>query len=44
MRLVQQLPDRRLTFLVGAVLGLGLTIASRAHAAGTGMPWEQPLQ
>ncbi len=44
MRLVQNLPDRRSTFLIGAVLGLGLTIASRAQAAGTGMPWEQPLQ
>jgi type IV secretory pathway VirB2 component (pilin) len=36
--------DRRSTFLVGAVLALGLTLATRAHAAGTGMPWEQPLQ
>ena len=44
MRLIQKLPDRRSTFLIGAVFGLGLTIASRAHAAGTGMPWEQPLQ
>ena len=41
---LSRIPDRRSTFLVGAVLGLGLTIASRAHAAGTGMPWEQPLQ
>ena len=37
-------PDRRSTLLVGIVLGLGLTLASQAHAAGTGMPWEQPLQ
>ena len=36
--------DRRSTFLVGAVLGLGLTLATQAQAAGTGMPWEQPLQ
>ncbi|MDO6416255.1 TrbC/VirB2 family protein [Sphingomonas sp. BIUV-7] len=39
-----RLSDRRSTFLFGAVLGLGLTLASRAHAAGTGMPWEEPLQ
>ena len=38
------IPDRRSTFLVGAILGLGLTLATQAHAAGTGMPWEQPLQ
>ena len=38
------IPDRRSTFLVGAVLGLGLTLATQAQAAGTGMPWEQPLQ
>ncbi len=43
MRLVQ-MPDRRCTFLVGAAFGLALTIVSRAQAAGTGMPWEQPLQ
>ena len=38
------IPDRRSTFLVGTVLGFGLTLASSAQAAGTGMPWEQPLQ
>jgi type IV secretory pathway VirB2 component (pilin) len=38
------LPDRRTIFLAGAVGGLGLALASNAHAAGTGMPWEQPLQ
>ncbi len=38
------IPDRRSTFIVGAVLGLGLTLATSAQAAGTGMPWEQPLQ
>ena len=38
------LPDRRSTLLFAAALGLGLTIASQAYAAGTGMPWEQPLQ
>ena len=39
-----RISDRRKTFLLGAVLGLGLVLASNAHAAGTGMPWEQPLQ
>jgi type IV secretion system protein VirB2 len=38
------IPTRRSTFLTGALIGLGLTFASRAKAAGTGMPWEQPLQ
>ncbi len=37
-------PDRRTTFIAGAVIGVGLALASKAHAAGTGMPWEQPLQ
>jgi type IV secretion system protein VirB2 len=37
-------PDRRSTFLAGAVLGFGMMIAGQAQAAGTGMPWEQPLQ
>jgi type IV secretion system protein VirB2 len=39
-----KIPDRHSPFLAGAIIGLGLTIASRAEAAGTGMPWEQPLQ
>lgn len=39
-----RIPDRRSTFFVGAIIGLGLTFATRAQAAGTGMPWEQPLQ
>jgi type IV secretion system protein VirB2 len=39
-----RIPDRRTTFLTGAVIGLGVTIAGTARAAGTGMPWEQPLQ
>lgn len=39
-----RIPDRRTALLAGAVIGLGLVIASKAHAAGTGMPWEQPLQ
>jgi type IV secretion system protein VirB2 len=36
--------DRRTSFLAGAVIGFGIMLASKAHAAGTGMPWEQPLQ
>jgi len=39
-----RIPDHRTTFIAGAVIGLGLAIASKANAAGTGMPWEQPLQ
>ncbi len=30
--------------LVGAAIGLALTLATRVHAAGSGMPWEEPLQ
>ena len=39
-----KIPDRRSIFLAGAVIGFGLMLSSRAYAAGTGMPWEQPLQ
>ena len=39
-----RIPDRRAAFIAGTVIGLGLSLASKAHAAGTGMPWEQPLQ
>ncbi len=37
-------PDCRSTFIVGATLGLMLTITTQAWASGTGMPWEEPLQ
>ena len=37
-------PSRRTTFLVGAAIGLALTIATSVQAAGSGMPWEEPLQ
>ena len=30
--------------LAGATLALALTLATQAHAAGSGMPWEEPLQ
>jgi type IV secretion system protein VirB2 len=36
--------DRRALFAGGILLGFGATLASRVQAAGTGMPWEQPLQ
>jgi type IV secretion system protein TrbC len=39
-----RIPDRRTFLFAGAVLGLGMVIARNAYAAGTGMPWEQPLQ
>jgi len=35
---------RRSSIGLGTALALGLTLATRAQAAGTGMPWEQPLQ
>ena len=37
-------PDRRTVFVCGLVSGFAATIATQARAAGTGMPWEQPLQ
>ena len=37
-------PRHRSPLLMGAALGLALAIAGSAHAAGSGMPWEQPLQ
>ncbi len=39
-----KIPSRGSTFLVGAAIGLILAIAPAAEAAGSGMPWEQPLQ
>ena len=41
---VSIIADRRPALLVGATLGLVFAFAGRAHAAGSGMPWEQPLQ
>ncbi|GAY22791.1 TrbC/VirB2 family protein [Sphingobium fuliginis] len=34
--------NRRLLF--GAAIGLALTVATSVQAAGSGMPWEEPLQ
>jgi len=39
-----KIPSRSSTFLVGAAIGLTLAISNSAEAAGSGMPWEQPLQ
>jgi type IV secretion system protein VirB2 len=37
-------PRRDRFFLSGLMLGLSFTMTSAAHASGSGMPWEQPLQ
>ena len=39
-----RMPNRRAALMAGAAISLGLALISKAHAAGTGMPWEQPLQ
>ena len=39
-----KIPDRRSTFTAGAAIGFGVMMAGKAHASGTGMPWETPLQ
>ena len=39
---LSRIPDRRSTFFVA--VAIGLAIATTAQAAGSGMPWEQPLQ
>jgi len=36
--------DHRPTLFAGAAFGLSIMLASTAQAAGSGMPWEQPLQ
>ena len=43
MRL-SRVPDRQTMLLTGAAIGLGLVCAATAQAAGSGMPWEAPLQ
>ena len=30
--------------LVGGAIGLALALATQVQAAGSGMPWEEPLQ
>ncbi|ATE65225.1 conjugal transfer protein TrbC [Rhizorhabdus dicambivorans] len=39
-----RIPNRASTFLIGAAIGLTLAFATTAQAAGSGMPWEEPLQ
>ena len=41
---VAHTPSRRSTFLAGAAIGFAFVLAGHVQAAGTGMPWEQPLQ
>ena len=38
------IPNRDRFFATGLMLGLSITMTSRAYASGAGMPWEQPLQ
>ncbi|RIV80342.1 TrbC/VirB2 family protein [Pelagerythrobacter aerophilus] len=37
-------PQSRAPLIAGAALALSLAIATTAQAAGSGMPWEEPLQ
>jgi len=37
-------PDRRASYGSAAAAAAGLIFAASAHAAGSGMPWEEPLQ
>ena len=39
-----KIPSHLPRIIFSAVAGLGLALSSRVYAAGTGMPWEQPLQ
>jgi len=39
-----RLPDLADKALKSVTLGLALTIATKAQASGSGMPWETPLQ
>jgi type IV secretory pathway VirB2 component (pilin) len=43
MRL-SRVSDRQTMAFAGAAIGLGLVFAATAQAAGSGMPWEEPLQ
>jgi type IV secretory pathway VirB2 component (pilin) len=36
--------DRPTIFRLGLAIGFALVIAASAQAAGSGMPWEEPLQ
>ncbi len=39
-----KIPSRSSTLLISAAIGLSLALTSTAQAAGSGMPWEAPLQ
>ncbi|KPF52053.1 conjugal transfer protein TrbC [Novosphingobium sp. AAP1] len=39
-----RIPNRDRFLLSGLMLGLTFTMTDTAHASGSGMPWEQPLQ
>jgi type IV secretion system protein TrbC len=39
-----KIPDDHTGLLAAAMLSFSMALATRAEAAGTGMPWEQPLQ
>jgi type IV secretion system protein VirB2 len=39
-----RIPNRNRFFPTGLMLGVSLALAGPAHASGSGMPWEQPLQ
>lgn len=39
-----KIPPRASAVLVGAAIGLSFAVTTTAQAAGSGMPWEQPLQ
>ncbi len=43
MRLLR-LPYSNTPIMLGLALGLSITMSANAWAAGSGMPWEQPLQ
>ncbi len=39
-----RITDRRTAFIAGLAIAAALALASQAHATGTDMPWEEPLQ
>jgi type IV secretory pathway VirB2 component (pilin) len=39
-----KIPSRGSRLLAGAAIALSLALTGTAQAAGSGMPWEQPLQ
>lgn len=43
MTILNGAPERRCILVAATLLGLTAALALPAHAAGTGMPWEGPL-